>query len=209
MASSGERVGNRPSEESQNVAEEKDTDPAPDQGLTGSDSANPGSEDLQGEYDQLDALDEREDEFDDADDQDDDSEDSEDSDGDSDQADDFDDDFDDDSEDGDRELVGVGAASRSGSASRGGKSLATSPATGRGRKGRATPKQRAAAEQNRRSGPIGFVKGSVSELQKVVYPTWPQLANYFVVVLIFVLMIIAIVAGLDYGFGWLMLKAFT
>lgn len=180
----------------QDVADEKDTDSAPDEGLTESGSVTPENGAAQDEYAELDALDEREDEFDDV------------ADADQDQADDLDDDLDQDVG-GDRELVGVGATSKARTAQGSSRTVARSDATGRGRKGRATPKQRTGEDRPDRSGPISFARGSVSELKKVVYPTWPQLLNYFVVVLVFVLIIIAIVAGLDYGFGWLMLKAFT
>lgn len=183
------------------MADEKDTDSAPDKGVTESGSAAPETAGSQDQYAELDALDDREDEFDDAPG----SENHLDVDADDDDADD-----EDDEDDGDRELVGVGAASRSRTAAGGSSgTLATAKSTGAGRKGRATPKQRARAEKSSRGGPISFIRGSVSELQKVVYPTWPQLANYFVVVLVFVLIIIAIVAGLDYGIGWLMLRVFS
>lgn len=46
----------------------------------------------------------------------------------------------------------------------------------------------------------------MAELKKVVWPTSSQLQQYFVVVLVFVLIMIAIVAALDLGFGTLMLK---
>jgi len=175
------------------VADEKDTDSVADNGPTESDSAAPGPDGIQGEYEELDALDDREDEFD-----------ANGSDDDEDGGEDGDEDAD------DRELVAVGAGSKSRSAADGSsRTVATSETSGRGRKGRATPKQRVGAEKESRGGPINFVRGSVSELQKVVYPTWPQLANYFVVVLVFVLIIIGIVAGLDYGIGWLMLRVFS
>ncbi|MFT4110424.1 preprotein translocase subunit SecE [Propionicimonas sp.] len=76
-------------------------------------------------------------------------------------------------------------------------------------KGRATPKQRRArpGEEHQRTTPAQFVRESVSELKKVVWPTGSQLQQYFVVVLVFVLIMIGIVALLDLGFGWLMLKA--
>ncbi|MBO0811095.1 MAG: preprotein translocase subunit SecE [Microlunatus sp.] len=165
------------------MAEEKDTDSAPDEGLTESGSVTPETGGLQGEYDELDALDEREDEFDD-------------------------DDLDDDGDD--RELVGVGAVTSRRTATDGSAgTVAKSGVTARERKGRATPKQRRGEGRTEGRGPIAFVKGSVSELKKVVYPTWPQLWNYFLVVLVFVLIIIAIVFGLDYGLTWVMLKAFS
>jgi preprotein translocase subunit SecE len=132
-------------------------------------------------------------------------------------VDEFDEDTDEDTDedaqdsDDDRELVGVGArpsgSDRSGVArSTGG---ATAIGSGPQKKGRATPKQRTGADRRKRTTPAEFVRGSVAELKKVVYPSRSQLGNYFVVVLVFVLIIIAIVTGLDYGFGWVMLKLFT
>lgn len=111
--------------------------------------------------------------------------------------------------DEDRELVTAGARTSGG---RGGTtgpgSVATRPG-GPQKKGRATPKQQAGADRTRRTTPAAFVRGSIAELKKVHYPSRSQLGNYFVVVLVFVLFIIAIVTGLDYGFGWLTLKLFS
>ncbi|MFT4299744.1 MAG: preprotein translocase subunit SecE [Aeromicrobium sp.] len=53
-----------------------------------------------------------------------------------------------------------------------------------------------------------FLRQVIAELRKVVWPTRPQVANYFVVVLVFVLVMMAIVAGLDFGFGKAMFKIF-
>jgi len=58
-----------------------------------------------------------------------------------------------------------------------------------------------------RTGPVTFVRQSISELRKVVWPTGAQLTQYFVVVLIFVMFMIALVSLLDFAFGWLLLKA--
>ena len=58
-----------------------------------------------------------------------------------------------------------------------------------------------------RTGPVTFVKQSISELRKVVWPTGSQLTQYFVVVLIFVLFMITLVSLLDFAFGWALLKA--
>jgi preprotein translocase subunit SecE len=76
-------------------------------------------------------------------------------------------------------------------------------------KGHATPRQRRAGtdDEQRRTTPAQFVRESVAELKKVVWPTGNQLQQYFVVVLVFVLIMIGIVAVLDLAFGWLMLKA--
>lgn len=80
---------------------------------------------------------------------------------------------------------------------------------GRPKKGKATPKQKQADHGARRTGPVTFVRQSVDELRKVVYPTWPQLVNYFVVVLIFVLFVIAYVSLLDLGIGAAVFKIFA
>lgn len=58
----------------------------------------------------------------------------------------------------------------------------------------------------KRTGPVTFVKQSIGELKKVVWPSGEQTWQYFVVVLIFVLFIMAVVAGLDALFGWILLK---
>jgi preprotein translocase subunit SecE len=60
-----------------------------------------------------------------------------------------------------------------------------------------------------RTTPMKFVRQSIGELRKVVYPTGPQLINYFVVVLVFVLFVIAYVSLLDLGFGWVIFKIFS
>lgn len=106
-----------------------------------------------------------------------------------------------------RELVTAGSASRSAS-----KDLAESdsgPRRGRSKKDKATPKQKQSGVEHKRTGPVTFVKQSVAELRKVVYPTGPQLANYFVVVLIFVLFIIAYVSLLDLGIGAAIFRIFA
>jgi len=198
------------------VADEKDTDPTPDGAVDGSDAAarsrrsgsRPGADDFDGRQpDELNADEAASVESPDttetlshdlsedlAD------EDRQDHDGESD---------DDAGIDGDRELVGVGART---SSDRAGTARTSGPATtgtGPQKKGRATPKQRTDVERHKRTTPAEFVRGSVAELKKVVYPTRSQLGNYFVVVLVFVLIVIAIVTALDYGFGWLMLKVFA
>lgn len=111
----------------------------------------------------------------------------------------------DDSEDGDddseRELVSVGPAglSENGDVAKNGPS----------KKDKATPKQKQPAEKVKRATPPQFIRESVGELQKVVYPTGQQLLRYFVVVLVFVLFIIGIVSLLDLGFGWAIFQVFS
>jgi preprotein translocase subunit SecE len=60
-----------------------------------------------------------------------------------------------------------------------------------------------------RTSPITFIRQVIAELRKVVWPTRPMVVNYFFVVLVFVLVMMAIVAGLDFGFGKLMFKIFA
>lgn len=69
-----------------------------------------------------------------------------------------------------------------------------------------TRKEATALAAEKRTGPVTFVQQSIAELRKVVWPTGAQLSQYFVVVLIFVLFIIAIVGLLDLAFGSALLK---
>ena len=77
-------------------------------------------------------------------------------------------------------------------------------------KGRPTPKRKRKSdgEGQQRATPAQFVQESVAELKKVVWPTGSQLQQYFVVVLVFVLLVIAYVSALDLLFGWGLLKIF-
>lgn len=105
------------------------------------------------------------------------------------------------------ELVTVGAPSKDQQI--GSESDSLPVPRGRQKKDKATPRQKQAVDKDRRTGPVTFLKESVSELQKVVYPTGNQLINYFVVVLIFVLFIIAIVSLLDLAFGKAIIAIFS
>jgi preprotein translocase subunit SecE len=53
-----------------------------------------------------------------------------------------------------------------------------------------------------------YYREIVAELRKVIYPTRSELLTYVIVVLVFVSVMVAIVAGLDYGFTRLDLKVF-
>jgi preprotein translocase subunit SecE len=75
-------------------------------------------------------------------------------------------------------------------------------------KGVATP-SRNRPDKVQRTSPVGFVRESVGELRKVVYPTGQQLRNYFVIVLVFVLFVIAYVSLLDLGMGWAIFRVFA
>ena len=64
----------------------------------------------------------------------------------------------------------------------------------------------------RRPGPLARIRNYyreiVAELRKVIYPTRTELVTYVVVVLLFVSLMVAIVAGLDYAFTKLDLGVF-
>ncbi|MFT4083435.1 MAG: preprotein translocase subunit SecE [Nocardioides sp.] len=68
-----------------------------------------------------------------------------------------------------------------------------------------TPRRR---EKQQRTGLFTFYRQVVAELRKVVWPTQQQLSTYFVVVIAFVVVMMAIVSALDLGFGKLMFWAF-
>ena len=61
---------------------------------------------------------------------------------------------------------------------------------------------------NRTSIPT-FYRQVVAELRKVVYPTREQLITYFIVVMVFVLIMMAIVSLLDLGLGKLAFEIFN
>ena len=65
------------------------------------------------------------------------------------------------------------------------------------------------ASRSGRTSPITFYRQVIAELRKVVWPTRPQVVNYFFVVLVFVLIMMAIVAGLDFGLGKAMFWIFA
>lgn len=109
--------------------------------------------------------------------------------------------------DGDKELATVGATTQGRQS--GTEELTPAVRRTRDKKVKATPRQKQVEEKEGRTGPVTFLRESVGELQKVVYPTGQQLVNYFVVVLIFVLFIIAIVSLLDLAFGKAILAVFS
>jgi len=67
-------------------------------------------------------------------------------------------------------------------------------------------------ERAERRGPFArialFLRQVVNELKKVVTPTRRELFSYTGVVLAFVIIMMALVYGLDYGFGWLVAWVF-
>ncbi len=63
--------------------------------------------------------------------------------------------------------------------------------------------------QEKRTSLPTFYRQVVAELRKVVWPTQDQLVTYFTVVMVFVLVMMAIVSGLDLGFGQLAFEVFS
>ena len=56
--------------------------------------------------------------------------------------------------------------------------------------------------------PLRFIRESVSEMRKVLWPSRNELVTYSIVVVVFVVIMVAIVAGLDVGFAKLVLILF-
>jgi len=52
------------------------------------------------------------------------------------------------------------------------------------------------------------VRESISELRKVLWPSRNELVTYSIVVIVFVVVMVSIVAGLDIGFAKLVLLVF-
>ena len=66
----------------------------------------------------------------------------------------------------------------------------------------------ASSSSGKRVSPATYYRQIVAELRKVVWPTQQQLVTYFIVVLVFVLIVMAIVSLLDLGFGKLIFEVF-
>ena len=113
---------------------------------------------------------------------------------------------DDDSNDGDTDSSKV--LEPAGVAAAGAGTAAKKPRPVRSPKDAPTGK-RDQVEKRERTTPPKFVRQSIGELRKVVYPTGQQLLNYFVVVLVFVLFVIAYVSLLDLGMGAAIFKVFS
>lgn len=63
-------------------------------------------------------------------------------------------------------------------------------------------------EKKSRTSPALFYRQVVNELRKVIWPTRKDLITYTAVVLVFVLIMVAIVYGLDTLFGEAVLRIF-
>ena len=64
------------------------------------------------------------------------------------------------------------------------------------------------ARRNGRTSPALFFRQSVAELRKVIWPTRRELSTYTTVALAFIVVMVAIVTSLDYGFTKLVIALF-
>jgi preprotein translocase subunit SecE len=78
----------------------------------------------------------------------------------------------------------------------------------RGQAAENRPRGGRAAKGGSRTTPALFFRQVVAELRKVIWPTRKELITYTTVALTFVLVMVAIVTGLDYGFTRLVLAVF-
>ncbi|PPF81280.1 preprotein translocase subunit SecE [Subtercola sp. Z020] len=65
-----------------------------------------------------------------------------------------------------------------------------------------------AAKRNPFSRIVLFIRQVIAELKKVVTPTRKELISYTLVVLVFVVIMMALVSGLDFVFSWLAVIVF-
>ncbi len=73
---------------------------------------------------------------------------------------------------------------------------------------RAPRQQQGPQPRPERAGPAQFVREVRGELRKVAWPSRTEVANYSVVVLVGVIVLTALIAGLDYVLGEAVLKLF-
>ncbi len=62
--------------------------------------------------------------------------------------------------------------------------------------------------RSRGGKPARFVRESVSEMRKVLWPSRSELITYSAVVIVFVVIMVALVSGLDIGFTKLVVSLF-
>jgi len=62
--------------------------------------------------------------------------------------------------------------------------------------------------KDERAKPVQFVREVRGELRKVAWPTKSEVVNYSIIVLIAVTLLTALIAGLDWVFGELVLRLF-
>lgn len=67
----------------------------------------------------------------------------------------------------------------------------------------------AADDDNLGGGPVQFVPEVATEMRKVVWPTSSQMVNYTIIVFIFLILMTALVWGVDTGAAWVVEKIFV
>ena len=70
-------------------------------------------------------------------------------------------------------------------------------------KGAPTRVARTAAQKAERVGPAQYVREVRDEMRKVAWPTRDEVVRYSIIVVATVLVYMGLVAGLDFGFGFL------
>jgi len=75
-------------------------------------------------------------------------------------------------------------------------------------RGEAAEKRGGNPPAKRRTSPALFFRQSVAELRKVIWPTRRELTTYTTVALAFIVVMVAIVTSLDYGFTKLIIAVF-
>ncbi len=63
--------------------------------------------------------------------------------------------------------------------------------------------------QEQRTSPPQFLREVRGELRKVAWPTRAEVINYSIIVLVAIIVLTALIAALDYGFGDVLLKLFS
>ena len=84
----------------------------------------------------------------------------------------------------------------------------TTAASNKTPRGGASPATRAGGNALAPANLARFLREVVAELRKVIWPTRKELVTYTIVVVFFVAIITAIVAGLDFGFAKAALAVF-
>jgi preprotein translocase subunit SecE len=59
-----------------------------------------------------------------------------------------------------------------------------------------------------RTTPLLFLRQVIAELHKVIWPTRKELVTYTTVAIVFILVMMGLITGLDTGFTWLVTKLF-
>ena len=64
------------------------------------------------------------------------------------------------------------------------------------------------AKKSDRTTPALFLRQVIAELRKVIWPTRKELVTYTTVAIVFILVMMGLVTGLDTGFTWLVTRVF-